>query len=254
MDGIIKALMAAFRADPELYAQAESGYLPALWIFLAGSMVGFGLEGIWARVKRGRWERHASVVWGPFCTIYGTGALLVYLLISGLNSRMPAGAARDLCVFLACAGAGTAVEYLSSLGEECLFGSMSWDYSRQKFNLCGRVSLRMTLIWGALGYIFSALVMPALKGVLPALCCQAGFLAGWWLLAWLAVDALVSMAAVDRWRRRLMGCAPRNRLDAKLDCDFDDGRMARLYPGLRFRKDSPWMLCGAPVFKRRDNL
>ena len=81
------------------------------WLFLAGSVAGFFLEGIWCVFTKGHWEHHSATVWGPFCIVYGIGAVLVYLLSAVLKGRnLP-------LQFLLFSASGAAVEYGSSLAD-----------------------------------------------------------------------------------------------------------------------------------------
>lgn len=61
----------------------KADYVALFWLFMAGSALGFIAEGLRCVLTDGHWENHSSTVWGPFCIIYGVGALAVYL-ISGL--------------------------------------------------------------------------------------------------------------------------------------------------------------------------
>ena len=59
---------------------------------------------------------------GPYCPIYGTGAVLVLLFFAG--------------ALVTCS-----LEYLTSWLMEKLFHARWWDYSKRKFNIGGRVCL-----------------------------------------------------------------------------------------------------------------
>ena len=116
-----------------------------LWLFISGSLAGFVMEGVWHMLRTGTWGFRVATLWGPFCIIYGAGAVVMYLIALRVEGK------RRLRQFLAFALAGSAVEYLSSLFQEVAFGTVSWNYSHHPFNLGGRISLRMTLLWGLLG-------------------------------------------------------------------------------------------------------
>ena len=110
----------------------KANYPEMFFLFFAGSVLGFLLEGIWRVIRTGAWENHAATVWGPFCIIYGFGAAALYW-ISGQASDLPIWAQ-----FLLYALIGAAVEYLGSWGQELVFGSVSWDYSDRLLNINGR--------------------------------------------------------------------------------------------------------------------
>ena len=52
------------------------------------------------------------------------------------------------------------------------------------------------------------------------------------LTAFLAVDMVVSAAALIRYDARLEGVAPQNAVEQALDEHFDDARMNKVYPKL----------------------
>ena len=141
---ILQTTRKAKRSAPE-DEPFRTGYATLLWLFMFGSVAGFVLEGLWCVLTDGRWESHTATVWVPFCIIYGIGAVAVYLLSGLLKGRsLPVQ-------FAAFTLSGAAVEFFGSLFQELCFGSVSWDYSAHLLNLGGRVSLKMALMWGAMG-------------------------------------------------------------------------------------------------------
>ena len=44
-----------------------------LWLFIAGSLLGFVMEGVWHFLHTGEWGFRVATLWGPFCIIYGAG-------------------------------------------------------------------------------------------------------------------------------------------------------------------------------------
>ena len=54
-------------------------YENMFWLFMIGSVLGVILEGIWCLIRAGHWETHVVSMWGPFCIIYGFGAVGLYL-------------------------------------------------------------------------------------------------------------------------------------------------------------------------------
>ena len=135
---------------------APCAFPTLLWLFIAGSLMGFVMEGVWHMLRTGEWGFRVATLWGPFCIIYGAGAVCMYLVALKVERRRP------LHQFITFALAGSAVECLSSLFQEAAFGTVSWDYSHHALNLGGRISLRMTLIWGLLGMALMYLLLPLL--------------------------------------------------------------------------------------------
>lgn len=203
-------------------------YQDMLWIFLAGSVLGFIVEGLWCVLRKGAWENHVATVWGPLCLVYGVGAVVLYLLSMFMQGWRPTKQ------FLWFGVAGSLVEYFTSLFQEIIFGSRSWDYSEHYININGRVSLRMTLMWGALGVVFIYLVVPALRQALARMQGPGWHWASVAMTGWLVVNLLVTAAAVGRWQGRLQGEAPANRVEMALDERFGDQRMEALFCNMDF--------------------
>ena len=213
---------------------ASNGAYMLFWLFLLGSVAGFFLEGLWSVVRWGKWSHHTGVVWGPFCTIYGLGAAAMYIAVRLLPLHAFTRRKRILAQFLVCAIAGTLVEYLVSLFQELGFGSVSWDYSRHKFNLGGRVSLQMTVAWGFIGLLFIERICPALCALIEKIQGRGGYIATWALIVFMCVNLAVSAVAVHRWRERGQDLPPRTSVGASIDRRFDDERMQRLFPNMQF--------------------
>ena len=154
-------------------ASRKITYRSLFWLFLFGSVAGFILEGLWCVLRKGTWESHSATVWGPFCIIYGFGAVAVYLIASGLKQKnLP-------MQFTLFSITGALVEYFGSMFQELVFGSTSWDYSSHFMNIGGRVSLKMTLIWGILGIAFVRFVFPTLVRLLGKMEGRLGESAVW---------------------------------------------------------------------------
>ena len=202
-------------------------YCSLFWLFLFGSVAGFILEGLWCILKKGAWESHPATVWGPFCIIYGFGAAAVYLIAAAMKGKRP------LLQFILFSAAGAMVEYFGSLFQETVFGSRSWDYSSQFMNIDGRVSLRMTVIWGILGIAFVRFAFPPLVRLLKKM--EGNRIGCPVLSVFMAVNLFLSAAAVMRWKNRLTDNIPAASIfEQFLDETYDNDAMERLYPNMNF--------------------
>lgn len=203
-------------------------YSTLFWLFIIGSVLGFVLEGVWCVLMRGHWENHTATVWGPFCIIYGIGAVMVYLFSALLkNANLPV----QFAVFTV---SGAAVEYFGSLFQELCFGSVSWDYSGHVFNLGGRVSLKMALMWGILGTVFMRFAFPMVHRLFEKMRGTGWRIACVGMTVFMAANLLVTSAAVMRWRARMTDVDATNPVEDWLDRTYDDQTMAGLFPNMRF--------------------
>lgn len=226
--------MSAFQKRYRQLARASRQSRPLafptlFWLFVAGSLIGFVMEGVWHWLHHGTWGFRVATLWGPFCVIYGVGAVAMYLLALAVEQKRP------LHQFAAFALVGSAVEYLSSVFQESVFGTVSWDYSHHAINLGGRISLQMTLIWGVIGMVLMYGILPLLLrsfnrmhlGSRTALCRMAA--------AFMCVNLLWTSVALLRWQERARFDRPAsNAVEAYMDRRWPDERMQERFPNMVF--------------------
>lgn len=200
------------------------------WLFTVGSIAGFFMEGIWHIMRKGTWESHSTLVWGPFCIIYGVGLVLIYLLADYFHNRSIAFQASM------CMAAGALVEYFGSLLQEVCIGTVSWNYSRHFLNIGGRVSLKMTLLWGILGILFIKLVYPRLRKTVSRKKSRKTIAVTRVCIVFMIVNMLVSFAALSRWEQRRDGIPASGTAAVFLDQYFGNAIMEKKYPNMVFVK------------------
>ncbi|NLB27483.1 MAG: putative ABC transporter permease [Clostridiaceae bacterium] len=121
-----------------------------LW-FVTYSVLGWIYETTLASIMRKRFVNRGFLN-GPYCPIYGGGALLVIALLSDLR--------HPLLLFLAAVLLTGSLEYLTSWAMEKLFHARWWDYSEKKFNIKGRVYLKGVIVFGAFSLILIRFLHP----------------------------------------------------------------------------------------------
>ena len=205
------------------------GYEELFWVFFFGSILGFVIEGIWHIVLTGEWVDHSATVVGPFCTVYGVGAVAAFLVAKFLPRRAVG------LQFLAFAITGGAVEYFTSFFQERMFGSVSWDYSSHTLNLGGRVSGQMALMWGFLGMVFVGLIYPLLRKLLQRMHTQRWHVFCVACSVFMACNLAISATAILRWKERKEHLPPSNRWESYLDATYPDARMEYVYSDMHFR-------------------
>lgn len=204
-------------------------YENLFWVFFLGSILGFVIEGLWHIVLTGEWVDHSATVVGPFCIVYGVGAVAAFL-VARILPRHAVG-----LQFLAFAITGGAVEYFTSLFQERTFGSVSWDYSSHTLNLGGRVSAQMALMWGFLGMLFVGLIYPLLNKLLKRMHTRRWHIFCIACSIFMAFNLFVSASAIFRWKERRQDLPPSNKWEAYLDDTYPDSRMEYVYCDMHFR-------------------
>ena len=90
---------------------------------------------------------------GPYCPIYGCGALLITLFLTKLEEY-------PLALFSVTILVCGVLEYFTSYIMEKIFHARWWDYSENRFNINGRVCLETIIPFGILGLALIYIVNP----------------------------------------------------------------------------------------------
>ena len=130
-------------------------------LFLTYSIAGWCMEVIGKLIEKKKFINRGFLI-GPYCPIYGTGAILITLL---LKKYTPDPFALFVMAILVC---GT-LEYLTSYFMEKIYHARWWDYSQRKFNINGRVCLNTIIPFGLLGMFIMYVSNPFLIGKIEAL-------------------------------------------------------------------------------------
>lgn len=123
-----------------------------LTYFVVYSFAGWVMESIFRSISE-RKLINTGFLKGPFCPIYGIGAIIIYVFLSGFKENI-------LLLFLAGFIVLSVWEYLVGILLEKIFHTKYWDYSDHKFNIQGRVCLTNSIYWGILGVIFIHYIHP----------------------------------------------------------------------------------------------
>lgn len=121
--------------------------------FTIYSFLGFVIETLFGLLTKGVLESRQSFLYGPFCGIYGLGAIVMIIALKRFNKN-------NYTLFFGGFLVGSIVEYLVSLIGELVFHVKWWDYSNEPFNLNGRICVYFSLFWGILAIYLMTHVHP----------------------------------------------------------------------------------------------
>lgn len=127
--------------------------------FVFYSFIGYLLETGFGLFSKGVIESRQSFLFGPFCAIYGIGAILMILTLNRFKNR-------PILLFFLGAVVGSIAEYGMSFICEKVFHFIWWDYSDYLLNINGRVCLYFSVMWGALAILLIRYVNPFFNKVL----------------------------------------------------------------------------------------
>lgn len=122
----------------------------SFWIY---SFFGWIWESSFVSVKKRKLVNRGFVT-GPVLTLYGFGAVLVYMFLHPFSNHI-------LTLFFGGMVVATILEYITGVLMRALFHTKWWDYSDKKFNFQGIVCLGSSIGWG----FFSLLLFYAFQPI-----------------------------------------------------------------------------------------
>ncbi len=203
-------------------------YADLFWLFMAGSMLGVLIEGVFCIFSYGRWETHTVAVWGPFCIIFGIGAVVLYVGAVILKDK------KYIFQFIIFALATTVVEYMCGAHLKYGLHMRAWDYSDRFLNIDGLVCPTFTLAWGAMGLVFSKWCVSALDRLFAKMRGKGWKIACTATSLFMAVNLVFTSFCILRWSQRYQGITPHNTVEQYIDRTWDDDRMQKRFCEWRF--------------------
>ena len=115
------------------------GYEVVMW-FLTYSMMGWLVESIYMSFCNHKITNRGFAK-GPFCPIYGFGALTVFFFFFSYSDN-------SILLFFLGSFLATTLEFLTALVMKRIFGEIWWDYHEKPFNYRGIICLESSIAWG----------------------------------------------------------------------------------------------------------
>lgn len=120
--------------------------------FILYSMLGWLVESIYMSICNKKITNRGFAK-GPFCPIYGFGAVIGYIILSPL-------AGHYVALYFAGAIIATVFEFLVGKLMIKVLGDLWWDYNEKPFNYKGIICLESTLAWG----VYALIIIGFLNG------------------------------------------------------------------------------------------
>ena len=130
----------------------DNTFFQIVTYFVIYSFLGWILESIVRTICEKKLINTGFLI-GPFCPIYGFGAIIMILFLERFKSNI-------FLLFLIAVIILTLWEYIVGVLLEKLFSTKYWNYSNHKFNYKGRICLTNSIAWGILGVLFINYIHP----------------------------------------------------------------------------------------------
>ena len=137
------------------------GYEVVMW-FLTYSMMGWLVESIYMSFCNHKITNRGFAK-GPFCPIYGFGALTVFFILRPYSDN-------SILLFFLGSFLATTLEFLTALVMKRIFGEIWWDYHEKPFNYRGIICLESSIAWGFYTlflFMFLQNIVAAFVGMIP---------------------------------------------------------------------------------------
>ena len=198
------------------------------WLFMVGCVFGCVFEMVNHFIHYGDWVSRRGLIYGPLNPVYGLGLVFFVIFLSKIKN--PA------LIFLGGMLLGGGCEYLCSLVQEKVFGTLSWDYSHQLFNIGGRTSLKYMLIWGVLALVVMKIVYPFLSNLIEKMPVKTGNILTIILIVFMVANIITSVTACLRQSERAKGMEPSNKVEVFLDKHYPDKRLNTIFQNAKRQK------------------
>lgn len=198
------------------------------WLFMIGCVFGCVFEMVNHFVHYGDWVSRRGLIYGPLNPVYGLGLVFFVIFLSKIKN--PA------LIFLGGMLLGGGCEYLCSLVQEKVFGTLSWDYSHQLFNIGGRTSLKYMIVWGVLALLVMRIVYPFLSNLIEKMPVKTGNILTAILIVFMVANIIISVTACLRQSERAKGMEPSNKVEVFLDKHYPDKRLNTIFQNAKRQK------------------
>lgn len=199
-------------------------FIKFFWLFVFGSFFGFAIETIWCMIRWRKVESRKGLIYGHFIPIYGIAGLLVAVVLELLSIS------KKRTIFFITFLIGGIVEYFSSMFQEKVTGTLSWDYSKMKFNLHGRINFVYLIGFGLFGIIWGT-IYPEFLDLFYKLFSNENILKTVTVLmaVFMGYNMFISLVAMIRQKNRRKGILAKNRFEVWLDNKYTDEYLKKVY-------------------------
>ncbi len=185
--------------------------------FVIYSFIGYIIETLYAFVLYGVIESRQSFLYGPFCSIYGLGAVVMICTLQYFGKDIHT-------LFLGGFLSGSITEYVVSFVGEKLLNTKWWDYSDKFLNINGRICLIYSIFWGLLGLYLIKVVNPLIDKLINWIKTKCGIIklrsVATILTVGLIIDCIISGVAIDFFLTRVA-------VENDLDVSFKEQRLEK---------------------------
>ena len=166
-----------------------------MWYFFIYALLGWCTGVSFFAVKTGKFVNRGFLN-GPVCPVYGFGLVIIIMALTPLKDNL-------LLLFVGSVVITSSLEFVTGWALEKIFHTRWWDYTNNKFNLCGYICLGFSIIWGLAATAVMKIIQPLIEtavGVIPTVL-------GWALLGVFSVcivcDLIATVTTIHNMQKNL---------------------------------------------------
>lgn len=165
--------------------------------FIVYSFLGYIIETLYGLFTKGVIESRQSMLYGPFCCIYGLGAVCLLCIPEKAKKN-------NWTLFIAGFIIGSVVEYIISWIGECIFHIKWWDYSNLPLNINGRICILYSIFWGFLTIGLNQIINPTVDKIINKIPIKILHILTTILIIFISIDFLITGFALKMFSTRVI--------------------------------------------------
>lgn len=178
-------------------------FLDLIIYFAIYSFLGWLMETIFASIIERKFINRGFLI-GPFCPIYGFGAVMIILGSKLANGIFEQGLTFYVIGILFSVILTTILEYVTGAALEKFFNCKWWDYSDNILNLHGYICLKYSLLWGLLAFLMLQLIHPVILKIYISIPIQAKIYFSIALIIYFFADTIKSVMDIVDLRKVIL--------------------------------------------------
>ena len=135
-----------------------------VFVFIICAILGWFVEVGYVYLLNGKIVNR-GMTYGPYCSIYGVGAVILYLLFHNIERTK----ANIPYIFVIASISMGGFELLSGLGFKYILGIEMWSYDGQFLEILDYTTVPILLGWGILGTFFVFFIQPLLYKIISVI-------------------------------------------------------------------------------------
>lgn len=158
-------------------------------LFMSYAILGWCMEVTCKLIEKKKFINRGFLI-GPYCPIYGWGAVAITILLSRYMSD-------PIVLFIMAIVICSILEYFTSYFMEKKYHARWWDYSSKKFNINGRICLETMIPFGILGVAIMYVTNPLLFSLFEKIPEMALHIISAVLLIGFLIDNIISSNVIE---------------------------------------------------------